>query len=407
MKIIKRDQEKRKNGKKLLKKIKKQAQGITLIALVVTVIVLLILAGVAINLTVGDNGLFRRAQNAVDTYEQASEKEKIELAIGSTFLDETGDFSITKSKLENALRGEFGNDTEISVEENEDGSFIINIDGTNNKYYVGNDTEIFIIDRVLTAAEIASNAQKYYGASVLNYDIDKNVSTDWNVFYSDDINIYLIASNYIEHESLPKNLSNVSLDKGDTDYKVYMDSIVNNYKESDSVTDSRIYKLNQKFFETDFTTTSSVKALSYFWNPNIWNEFCDINYAEFAIGGPTIEMLLSSYNQKYNTNYETLSTNLGYQISLDGGNTFLDYYIDNEIINVNDLLYNMNNNETIGMWLASPSNRGNTFLMCLQLSGTITGAQYKDNKFGIRPIICLKEGTKVIVTNNNNLILTK
>ena len=38
MKIIKRDQEKRKNGKKLLKKIKKQAQGITLIALVVTIL---------------------------------------------------------------------------------------------------------------------------------------------------------------------------------------------------------------------------------------------------------------------------------------------------------------------------------------------------------------------------------
>ena len=37
MKIIKRNQEKRKNGKKLLKKIKKQAQGITLIALVVTI----------------------------------------------------------------------------------------------------------------------------------------------------------------------------------------------------------------------------------------------------------------------------------------------------------------------------------------------------------------------------------
>ena len=106
MRIIKRNQEKNKkeNCKKILKRIKKEIKGITLIALVVTVIVLLVLAGVAINLTVGDNGLFKRAQNAADTYEQASEKEKIELAISSTFLDKTGDFSITKSKLENALR---------------------------------------------------------------------------------------------------------------------------------------------------------------------------------------------------------------------------------------------------------------------------------------------------------------
>ena len=49
-----------------MKKLKRKVKGITLIALVVTVIVLLILAGVAINLTVGDNGLFKRAQNAAD-----------------------------------------------------------------------------------------------------------------------------------------------------------------------------------------------------------------------------------------------------------------------------------------------------------------------------------------------------
>ena len=75
MSLIKRNQEKRKDGKILFKKIKKQVQGITLIALVVTVIVLLILAGVAINLTVGDNGLFKRAQNATDTWQMASEDE--------------------------------------------------------------------------------------------------------------------------------------------------------------------------------------------------------------------------------------------------------------------------------------------------------------------------------------------
>ena len=384
----------------------KKNSGITLVALVITIIILLILAGIAIASLTRENGLFARVKEKKEKTEEAQDIEKIKLAIAEAQIGDNGYQEIDAANFQETLENQF-NERTLQLTENNDGSFIINIDGTNNKYYVGNDKEIFIIDRVLTAAEIASNAQKYYGASVLNYDIDKNVSTDWNVFYSDNINIYLIASNYIEYESLPKNLSNVSLDKGDTDYKVYMDSIVNNYKESDSVTDIRVHKLNQKFFETDFTTTSSVKALSYFWSPNIWNEFCDINYAEFAIGGPTIEMLLSSYNQKYNTNYETLSTNLGYQISLDGGNTFLDYYVDDEIINVNDPLYNMNNNETIGMWLASPSNRGNTFLMCLQSNGTITGAQYKDNKFGIRPIICLKEGTKVIVTNNNNLILTK
>ena len=51
----------------------------------ITIIVLLILAGVAINLTIGDNGLFRRAQNAADTWQMAEQNEQSEM-------DEAADF---------------------------------------------------------------------------------------------------------------------------------------------------------------------------------------------------------------------------------------------------------------------------------------------------------------------------
>ena len=40
-----------------MKKFKRQVNGITLIALVVTIIILLILAAVAINLSIGQNGI--------------------------------------------------------------------------------------------------------------------------------------------------------------------------------------------------------------------------------------------------------------------------------------------------------------------------------------------------------------
>lgn len=49
----------------------KKEKGITLIALVVTIIVLLILAGVAISLTIGQNGIFGKAQDAVNTWRNA------------------------------------------------------------------------------------------------------------------------------------------------------------------------------------------------------------------------------------------------------------------------------------------------------------------------------------------------
>lgn len=54
-------------------------KGITLISLVVTIIVLIILAGVAINLTIGENGLLIKAQFARDEYNNAVTSEEEEL----------------------------------------------------------------------------------------------------------------------------------------------------------------------------------------------------------------------------------------------------------------------------------------------------------------------------------------
>ena len=55
-------------------------KGITLIALVITIIVLLILAGVSIATITGDNGILTKAQTAKTETEKASEEEQIQLA---------------------------------------------------------------------------------------------------------------------------------------------------------------------------------------------------------------------------------------------------------------------------------------------------------------------------------------
>ncbi len=54
-------------------------KGITLIALVVTIVILIILAGVAINLTVGENGIFNKAKFAKEKYtnEEYAEQEQL------------------------------------------------------------------------------------------------------------------------------------------------------------------------------------------------------------------------------------------------------------------------------------------------------------------------------------------
>ena len=57
----------------------KQAKGITLIALVVTIVVLLILAGVSISLVIGNDGIMKRAKEAKERYGQASKNEQKDL----------------------------------------------------------------------------------------------------------------------------------------------------------------------------------------------------------------------------------------------------------------------------------------------------------------------------------------
>ena len=74
-------------------KNKRKAQknsGITLVALVVTIVVLLILAGVSINLVVGQNGIITRAGDAKKETKRAEIEDKISLALGSAQIEGLG-----------------------------------------------------------------------------------------------------------------------------------------------------------------------------------------------------------------------------------------------------------------------------------------------------------------------------
>ena len=64
-------------GKVQMSKLKRDEKGITLIALVITIIVLIILAGIAISMTVGENGIFAKAKEAKRLQITAEAKEKI------------------------------------------------------------------------------------------------------------------------------------------------------------------------------------------------------------------------------------------------------------------------------------------------------------------------------------------
>ena len=57
----------------------KETKGITLIALIITIIVLLILAGVALATLTGEGSIIQNAENAVAQYNNSVEKEQLAL----------------------------------------------------------------------------------------------------------------------------------------------------------------------------------------------------------------------------------------------------------------------------------------------------------------------------------------
>jgi Tfp pilus assembly major pilin PilA len=59
----------------------KKQNGITLVALVITIIVLLILAGVTISMVVGQNGVLSQAKSAATKTKDSEAKEALELAL--------------------------------------------------------------------------------------------------------------------------------------------------------------------------------------------------------------------------------------------------------------------------------------------------------------------------------------
>ncbi len=104
--------------------------GITLIALVVTIVVLLILAGVSISMLTGENGIIKQAVGAKDKTKIGEEKEQVSLAVNAS--RENGYGAIIKSKLEEEILNLTGGKATVTG----DGPFIIKYNDSGRSYTV-------------------------------------------------------------------------------------------------------------------------------------------------------------------------------------------------------------------------------------------------------------------------------
>ena len=387
---------------------RKQNRGITLIILVITTIVLLILAGVTIATLTGDNGIIGNAGTAKEQSEISEEKEIVEQATIVTMGKDKYGY-IKQETLQKEL-------IEYNVEVTQSGSNFICEFPSKRKYIVNQDGDV-TEKKGLLASEITG---ENYGSYVMNYsDIDvadggESQRSDWQIYYTGKVgneseeHIYLISSNYISVESIPATKNNHVLDKGSYPYSVSFMNILTDYPNgSDDVAQETRY-LNKQYYEylTNkhvSSTDNNMRIVAYMCDTSVWNKF-KTDKADFAIGGPTIELLFKSYNKKYGTNYlaGSLESNetskdsegnpiesinkTGYRISNNGGNSWTTGY--NYGIIRQDTTYISESTNTRGIWVASPS-ATSQFIVRIDSNGQVDSDGIYGTQQGFRPIVCL------------------
>ena len=97
----------------------KEIKGITLITLAITIVVLIILAGVSINAVMGDDGIIKKAHNSANLTKEAEVKEAINRTILEFYL--TNDYET----LEDFLKAKVTEGKIDSVTKNADGTLTV------------------------------------------------------------------------------------------------------------------------------------------------------------------------------------------------------------------------------------------------------------------------------------------
>ncbi len=241
---------------------------------------------------------------------------------------------------------------------------------------------------------IAENPSEFYGKKVSNYKCtNSGAVNNWLIFHADEENIYLISENYINSSYMPKTKNGKTQASSSNGYEIGIGS--SDYANGTAdITDSRVKKWASYVDKYSKSANDSDKGTAYMLDTSVWNKFQG-SYASYAIGGPTMEMAVASYNNRYSKSYKARyikdSTNPcydgydGLQLSSSGGNDqmyFLSYSSGSTLVN--------------GTWLASPGNDDNCFMMMMTSSGSCSIHDMTDPNTGIRPVVCLNSNAKLV-----------
>jgi len=275
--------------------------------------------------------------------------------------------------------------------------------------------------------------ESFYGSVVTNYGktIDTSLNDQWKIFYADGEHIYLIADSYVNYTSLPTtrvNGTEYKFVKGNTDWKAnFGNDVTSNMMKvyqngasdisdkiigSKTITAERIKGLNNSFFYTKTLTGSgqpNMQAVASMLDVDLWKAFMDASNgtgkAEYAIGGPTVEMFMVAYNQSHGTTWTAEAK------SKTEDNTSADgYYVGTSSSSLSSTMSGVdqsankvyrpetNPDNTYGFWLASPMANYNCHLVSVLSNGNVGHSDCRLAGLGFRPLVCLKSNVQLVKT---------
>lgn len=372
----------------------------------------------------GDNSILQKATDAKTETEKGEVYEQISIATASGEMEYYSNGTDRITAYKNALLNGVDGIDKDNLKDNGSNLIIGTVTTKNGKQYDFSVpvpvTDITVDEHKnslpkLKVGEIdvstVSDLSTLYGQTT-DYRSINHPNIDWQLFYVDDDNYYVIASDYVPNVELPCNgntgFGETDLLKVDgSDYKTifcssssYNDGVFTaetDYKngaESNAINNNPLTSTYLKWATTYNTSkNNNICAVSYMMDMSKWQSFADGAGALYAIGGPTIEMLSLSWNEVSDhiqkmTSYD--DDNITSNINNKGYVANSPETEDNFFGTSNMWCIRSTTNSTVaGYWLASPLSNFTSYVGIVFSVGRVGGNSPWAGNIGFRPIVVI------------------
>jgi len=357
----------------------------------------LILAGISIAMLTGKNGLLQKTMVAKEVSTESKEKEQIQIEVLGCYKEDMRlSIEIVKEKLGNNIKG-------LIIDDATQFPLKVTYTDTKNTYLIDENGKIVICKGIL-AKNVKDEPQNFYGKKV-NY--RANDVTGWQIFFADESNIFLIKEGFLPNTKVPFDRTELKANRETSVYWSNMPTFQNNWNQYRENIMTGGYDLEEDY--------NSSKKASVLLNVNNWSNLVNSLYADFAIGGPTLEMWVSSWNSLYPNDlvYCNNTGTYGYYVGKDSSTKANE--ISKSVMNItegynNNLYYpfrdaSCSQADGVAYLLSSPSANTSNCLMSIWSDGALGFCNTWDNKISgynpsLRPIIRLRSEMGLKASNN-------